>query len=78
MANSGTPTTRQYGCLLHSIDCWEICGADSRDRKKDIRVIPLLTCSKDIFKHVKMAASIASSAFTYFSIITQCLRQPTS
>ena len=79
VANSGTSTTRQCGCLLHvSIDCWEICGADSRDTKKDIRVIPLLTCSKDIFKHIKMAASIASSTFTYFSIITRYLRKPTA
>ena len=29
-----------------------ICGSDSRDRKKDIQVVPLSTCSKDIENHL--------------------------
>ena len=36
MENSGTSTS-QYG---------GVCGAYSRDRKQEIRVVPLLTCSK--------------------------------
>ena len=29
-----------------------ICGSDSRDRKKDIQVVPLSACSKDIENHL--------------------------
>ena len=29
-----------------------ICGSDNRDRKKDIQVVPLSACSKDIENHL--------------------------
>lgn len=29
-----------------------ICGSDSRDRKRDIQVVPLSACSKDIENHL--------------------------
>ena len=29
-----------------------ICGSESRDRKKDIQVVPLSACSKDIENHL--------------------------
>ena len=40
-------------CTFRSI-AGGVCGADSRARKQEIRVIPLVTCSKDISKHMSM------------------------
>ena len=40
-------------CTFRSI-AGGVCGADSRDRKQEIRVIPLLTCAKDISKHMSV------------------------
>ena len=40
-------------CTFRSI-AGGVCGADSRARKQEIRVIPLVTCSKDISKHLSM------------------------
>ena len=39
-------------CTSWSI-AWGVCGADSRDRKQEIGVIPLVTCY--IFKHMYMS-----------------------
>ena len=40
-------------CTFRSI-AGGVCGADSRDRKQEIRVMPLLTCSKDVSKHMSV------------------------
>ena len=40
-------------CSFQSIS-GGVCGADSRDRKHAIRVVPLLSCSKVISQHRKM------------------------
>ena len=40
-------------CLFQSI-ARGVFGADSKDRKHDIRVVPLLACSKDISQHREM------------------------
>ncbi|XP_015753959.1 PREDICTED: uncharacterized protein LOC107333644 [Acropora digitifera] len=40
-------------CTFLSI-AGRVCGADRRARKQEIRVIPLVTCSKDISKHMSM------------------------
>ena len=40
-------------CTFQSI-AGGVCGADSRDRKQEIFVVPLLTCSKDISRHMSM------------------------
>ncbi len=29
-----------------------ICGSDSRDRKHEVRVVPLISCRKDIANHL--------------------------
>ena len=29
-----------------------ICGSDSRDKKQEVTVIPLVSCSRDITKHL--------------------------
>jgi hypothetical protein len=31
-----------------------LCGSDSRDRKHEVQVVPLLSCSKDISNHLSL------------------------
>jgi hypothetical protein len=39
--------------LLIQDDCWwNICGSDSRDQTHELKVIPLLSCSGNISKHL--------------------------
>ncbi|CAB4044287.1 Hypothetical predicted protein, partial [Paramuricea clavata] len=38
-----------------------ICGSDSRDKKEEVTVIPLVSCSRDIAKHLGSLTSLAFS-----------------